>query len=369
MQDHILSRRGLKRWPPQFFNGLSNCYCCQPHYWIRKYSNLQTMPVVAQVEAYPRTDTVDTSYDYFVNRMICRGNHVCVNTHWVMKDASHKEVFVRYDKDLSFINAFQVTVSDSLQLMDWDSNGSEIAVVTKTAIYFYNSSGTLVYTVTPPSGEAPQRCALDSTGALYFTTFKKATTFPYIDQRFLYKYSALGVLQWKNSTTSTDESLLACGDDDYVWIYRASIQLMERRSGTGALTSATVACGTQYAFQGFGDGSSGLWIVQTDTTTAFVSHATSLLNRDKRWQVRIGEPVVPNIAYAFNGTSQVIAQFFYDERTYSYSASGSLDWQRLRSETPNYWGGNGRSKYPWHYVTSAGFMDGYIYFAGTETPP
>lgn len=327
------------------------------------------MPVVAQVEAYPRTDTVDTSYDYFVNRMICRGNHVCVNTHWVMKDASHKEVFVRYDKDLSFINAFQVTVSDSLQLMDWDSNGSEIAVVTKTAIYFYNSSGTLVYTVTPPSGEAPQRCALDSTGALYFTTFKKATTFPYIDQRFLYKYSALGVLQWKNSTTSTDESLLACGDDDYVWIYRASIQLMERRSGTGALTSATVACGTQYAFQGFGDGSSGLWIVQTDTTTAFVSHATSLLNRDKRWQVRIGEPVVPNIAYAFNGTSQVIAQFFYDERTYSYSASGSLDWQRLRSETPNYWGGNGRSKYPWHYVTSAGFMDGYIYFAGTETPP
>lgn len=354
-----------------FFTGSSPCYCCGNKYWIRKYDPTPTLPVLAQVDVVPYVsqDVFGTQYG---RQIIARGGKVTA-----LWQSGATDRFARHDADLQHERNIEVTHT-SLQLpwRWWDTNGSDLVVAVDGSVRFYASSGSLVFTFTPAGTEQLTKLAVDSAGNLYSTTVTQ-TTFPPITNRFIYKHNSTGVLQWKNATNSNAEGFLFVAADDFVWIYRPWIKLLERRSSGGAITSATVDLGVdgpQKFLFAHTDGSSGIWATDTDYATGQVrtKHVTSGFVIDRGlWNpgaaAASAVPNVPNIL-TFDGTTAAYARIVdvYPstgaiESMQKLDSYGTTQWSRRRTDTPSYWGSQGG-------VASLAYANGALYAAGTRTP-
>lgn len=354
-----------------FFTGSSPCYCCGNKYWIRKYDPTATLPVIAQADVVPYVsqDVFGTQYG---GQIIARGNKVTAL--WQLGSTDR---FARHDANLQHERNIEVTHTlTRLAWTWWDTNGNDLAVAVDGSVQFYNSSGLLVFTFTPVGTETLTKLAVDSSGNLYSTTVSQ-TTFPPITNRFIYKHNSTGVLQWKNSTNSNAEGFLFVASDDFVWLYRPSIQLLERRSSSGAVNSATIDLGVdgpQKFLFAHADGSSGIWGTDTNYATGQVrtKHVTSGLVVDRGWwqpgaaPAASAIPNTPNIL-TFDGTDAAYSRV-YDvyasvgsvESMQKIDSYGNTQWLRRRTDTPPYWGSLGG-------VASLAYANGALYAAGGRT--
>lgn len=362
-----------------FFTGSSPCYCCGKKYWIRKYDPTSTLPVLAEVDITPvptesEWPSVFTIYPY---QLIARGGKV--TSIW-MADANgiSKDRFSRYSSDLVHEQNIEVTHTTSRMSgpLWWDTNGSALVVAVDGSARYYNSSGSLVYTFTPPAGETLTKLAIDNAGNMYSTTVS-SPTFPPVTNRFLYKHNALSMLQWKNSTNFNAEGWLAVAADDYVWIYRPAISLAERRDGAGALTSATLSLGIsdpQRSLAALPDSTTGIWALDSDLSTGAIrtKHVTSSLVVDRGWW----GPGVGGTGATSSGTTNKLA---FDGMNAAYSrvvdvypftgavesiqkhdTYGTTEWMRLRQDVPSFWGAQGN-------ITAIAYANSALYAAGGRT--
>lgn len=365
-----------------FFTGSSACYCCGNKYWIRKYDPTSTLPVLAQVDITPVPTSVEWAFDIYPYQLIARGGKV--TSIWV---AGTKDRFSRYSSNLVHEQNIEVTHTTSRMSgpLWWDTNGSALVVAVDGSARYYNSSGSLVYTFTPPTGETLTKLAIDSTGNMYSTTVS-STTFPPVTNRFLYKHNALSMIQWKNSTNSNSEGWLAIGADDYVWIYRPGITLLERRDGSGSLISATVNLGvsaTTKVLSAIPDATTGMWAMDTDNSTGAVrtKHVTSSLVVDRGWwQPGVAGTGGVNSSgwsnvLAFDGISaaysRVIDVYPFTgsiESMQQLDSYGNVQWIRPRTTIPSYWGGNTFSGMSSTVdVKAIAYANGALYAAGSRT--
>lgn len=357
-----------------FFTGSSPCYCCGNKYWIRKYDPIATLPVLAQADITPVP--AGAFVEPYPSQLIARGSKVTAI--WINGNDDH---FYRYSEDLAHEQNITVTHSaNRIGSKWWDANGSDLVVIVNGGARFYNSSGSLAYTFTPTGTEALRAVAVDSTGNMYSTTVSE-TTFPPVTNRFLYKHNSSGTLQWKNATNSNAESFLAIAGDDYVWTYRPSISLAERRSGTGALNSATIDLGgttdTQAAHV---DGSSGLWVTDSDFSTGSIRtrHITSALTVDRGWWGPGAPGTLPSTSapnlLAFDATQAVYAKvvdvYFSTggtETMQKLDTYGNVTWAKNRTQLPSYWGYGGSSFPLANDVRAIAYANGALYAAGSRT--
>lgn len=362
-----------------FFTGSSACYCCGNKYWIRKYDPTSTLPVLAQVDITPVPTTEEWPYAIYAQQLIARGDKV--TSLWL---AGSKDRFARHSSDLAHEQNIEVTHAvNRVGSKWWDTNGSALVVIVDGSARYYNSNGSLVYTFTPTGTEKLTNVAIDSAGNMYSTVVSE-TTFPPVTNRFLYKHNSLSMIQWKNSTNLNAEGWLAVAADDYVWIYRPSVTLLERRNGFGALNSAVIQLGASgQILSALPDSSSGIWAIDSDISTgsARTRHVTSSLVVDRGWWAPgvIGTGAVnssgwPNIL-AFDGTTAAYARVIdvYPatgavESIQKLDSFGNAQWARLRTSTPSYWGSSTFSGFAASTdVKAIAYANGALYAAGGRT--
>ncbi len=358
-----------------FFTGSSPCYCCGNKYWIRKYDPIASLPVIAQADITPVPAGSAGTYAY-PSQLIARGSKV--TSIWINGDDDR---FSRYSSNLEHERNIDITHTASrIGSKWWDTNGSNLVVIVNGGARYYDSSGTLVYTFTPTGTESLRTVAIDSVGNMYSTTVSE-TTFPPVTNRFLYKHSATGVLQWKNATNSNAESFLVVASDDYVWAYRPSISLAERRSAAGALNSATIDLGgTSNTQAAYADGTSGIWVADSAPASGGIRtrHVTSALVVDRGWwgpgaSGTLPSPNAPNLL-AFDAMNAVYAKvtdvYFStgaSETIQKLDTYGNAVWSKNRTQLPSYWG-YGVNSFPLsNDVRAIAYADGALYAGGMRT--
>lgn len=343
---HILARRGLRRWPPQFF--YPGCVCCGQKYTVRKYANDSSFTVQW---SYLGGSNADDAFE--------SGGKVYVAND---KATSSNNVGVRLNSDASIDQNYDTTdpvvTNASTSPTALDSSGNWYRLLSHSTGYDvgkWSTTGTKSNFAAADglSSEIVRGIAIDSSDNVYAVS----TSGGFGTTQNLYKWNSSGTKQWR-TTLSTSESgywNIWVDTGGYIWVTGQTSAYRVDSSGS----IATTITPTQSIQAGCSDNGTGCY-VRTNATAAWneirqYDSGGSLVASWDEAQILSGTQGViatspDGYVYAIVRTSGSLRQ------VRKYDSTGAVQWTS---------GDVGFGSVPIYRMTAT---NSYVYIAGQKIP-